>query len=1540
MKKIILMILLPLLSFASIGVKFSQDGLAKESGNVNVQITNNFDVDIEILKWNTPLEKRLNADIFNVNSKDKTSKYVGRKVKRAKPRKKDYVLLEAGESIEAHISLPQYYKMETKGDYTVEFSGFFKYRFIGEQKSQPTKRLKNASSITISFTPSKKKVDIHSKQQAQFVGCTDTEKTVLNTAHDEAVVISKESLDVLNNAPARSEGERYKTWFGSADENRKTLVTANFNKIYDAFENKNVSFNCSECKEEEEDYSNIYAYVYPDAHYTIVLCGVFWQTNTEGSDTQAGTLIHEMSHFTIIGSTQDYVYGHDDAKELASTEPIKATNNAENYEYFAENNPKLEMDVATTTNSILALNSGWNLVGANSSLSLSELKTKIGTDNLLVVQGQNKTYQKSYEDEGKDFLNNFLAFEAGKGYWIKVNSAVDIEYSKIAYNSDETINLIRGWNLINPFRDLNKSEIFAQLGSTLESIQGQDNLNGFKTFEEPKGYWIKVSSDATLNFPVVETLPTLNSPLSTYLQKMKLGIESDSLWSSSSTENQTSVQIIVNDILNKNYLEAHIRAKTLNGEVLKVIDGAKTYYVLHLGLERLANDEYKALGGTYVFYPAGKNSAIQVPHPVFDTNTDVEGIETFLGMKSKYLLISGTHRKSSDTDSTCQSSYKESDASHNTEHYFFNVHKVLSEANSNTLFIELHGFGSSTRDTLWSECDSSSNVKLINISEGTGDKSSIEEKSFMHLFHKEISKNTDIKSCIYSPTQNSSSSDVYSSSLGGTTNVSGRFTNGVESNVCSTSATTSSHRFIHLEQSYEVRQNEREAIIDALKVAMSQLDINSATLTTTPTSTSAESVSVEVNGKVGATVWVNGTNVGTIGADGKLIISLDTSGEDGTKSFSIILKDANNNASAALLISIEKTTLDDATAIRFLNKATFGATTQSIEELKNKGVEKWIDEQLAMPLNDNQYLIKMIKLAKKMSPEINPNTVNQYLADNDIVFNKEKASFDSPRYRMSSWFDTVLMSKDQLRQKVTYALSQIIVESDFEPIFTRRAEALANYFDILQRHAFGTYEGLLNEISLSSGMGVFLTFNGSKKEYTNEANTAIYPDENYAREVMQLFSMGIMKLNLNGTPILDAKGNPVPTYTQEDVNQLARVFTGWDLKSTKFYGRVGFSRGDYTHPLEFTASFHDNGEKKILGDTIASGIGAENEIKKAISIIMSQNSVAPYIAKNLIMRLTKSNPTTGYIQRVASVFQSTNGDLKAVTKAIFLDEELWNDIENKTVVKFKEPVVAYTSFLRAFNAKPFPKWYYCGYGKPSDDTASNCQVVENSFLFNDLRETLNQAPGLAPTVFNFYDNDFIPNSTAFKTSKSVAPEIQIQSDSVFINLSNTIRNNLFKWEKNYLLNLGMGNPKKRYDTLEAYVNDAPSRRYIPTYYVGANKMLLDVSTELDVMEKVIDGNTNGDFINLKHYSESDGKDKLAVEKLVSFLNLKLTGGLLTQQQESIIANNLKDRIFRKYNVQNGESVDESKYNKTRQLLEHVIFPAIRAVVTSNVYMTE
>ena len=185
----------------------------------------------------------------------------------------------------------------------------------------------------------------------------------------------------------------------------------------------------------------------------------------------------------------------------------------------------------------LSLPSGWSLVGVNSSLTIDELKTRIGSDNLLVIQGQDKTYQKVYVDREEDFLNNFTAFETGKGYWVKVASAVDIEYDKTTYSTEQTINLVAGWNLINPPTDLTMSKISTQLGSNLEVIQGmdetfqkvytdngQDFLNTFQKFEEPQGYWVKVTADASLRFPVNIPTPPPTIDLTSFITTWKTDI--------------------------------------------------------------------------------------------------------------------------------------------------------------------------------------------------------------------------------------------------------------------------------------------------------------------------------------------------------------------------------------------------------------------------------------------------------------------------------------------------------------------------------------------------------------------------------------------------------------------------------------------------------------------------------------------------------------------------------------------------------------------------------------------------------------------------------------------------------------------------------------------------------------------------------------------------------------------------------------------------------------------------------------------------------
>ncbi|MDQ7068693.1 MAG: hypothetical protein Q9M40_12360 [Sulfurimonas sp.] len=314
---------------------------------------------------------------------------------------------------------------------------------------------------------------------------------------------------------------------------------------------------------------------------------------------------------------------------------------------------------------------------------------------------------------------------------------------------------------------------------------------------------------------VTSSIERIEGSLSLYINKMlkQASLLNDALWQLSSNVEHDNARTIVNYIIHQEYSQANTQAETVGATLLEFHDINKTYYILHFGLEKLINDEYKSIGGTYIFYPKGNNIAIQVPHPIFDTNTKNQGIETYLNLESKYLLLAGTHRNSSSIDSNCQSNYKESDVAHNEADYFYQVHNALSLADNKILFIEFHGFGSDTRNRIWNECDSSKNVNIINISEGVDDFNS---SNSIHRLATYLQNNSSIKVCLYNPSQDFNQTDIYTSSLGGTTNVSARFTNGVN-DVCSVSAISSSSRFIHIEQSYEVRQNERATILNALK---------------------------------------------------------------------------------------------------------------------------------------------------------------------------------------------------------------------------------------------------------------------------------------------------------------------------------------------------------------------------------------------------------------------------------------------------------------------------------------------------------------------------------------------------------------------------------------------------------------------------------------------------------------------------------------------------------------------------------------------------
>ena len=249
-----------------------------------------------------------------------------------------------------------------------------------------------------------------------------------------------------------------------------------------------------------------------------------------------------------------------------------------------------------------------------------------------------------------------------------------------------------------------------------------------------------------------------------------------------------------------------------------------------------------------------------------------------------------------------------------------------------------------------------------------------------------------------------------------------------------------------------------------------------------------------------------------------------------------------------------------------------------------------------------------------------------------------------------------LTAKDKLHQRVAFALSQIFVVSSQEPVLAKYSDGLAWYYDLFVKHSFGNYRDLLQDITLSPAMGTYLSMQGNRKANLNE-NT--FPDENYAREVIQLFSIGLYQLDIRGDVVLDKQGNKIPSYQQADVENLARIFTGWDLVENKRYGHR--RSGRYDTFMELSPKQHDYNEKVLFGQHITAGMKADKELSVSLDMLFHHPNVGPFISRQLILHLVASNPSPDYIKRIATVFNDNGkgirGDLSAVVHAILLDDD-------------------------------------------------------------------------------------------------------------------------------------------------------------------------------------------------------------------------------------------------------------------------------------------
>lgn len=332
-----------------------------------------------------------------------------------------------------------------------------------------------------------------------------------------------------------------------------------------------------------------------------------------------------------------------------------------------------------------------------------------------------------------------------------------------------------------------------------------------------------------------------------------------------------------------------------------------------------------------------------------------------------------------------------------------------------------------------------------------------------------------------------------------------------------------------------------------------------------------------------------------------------------------------------------------------------------------------------------------------------------------------------------------LSSPDALRQRMVFALSQIfVVGLDGIPGSDRAYSVLA-YLDLLDQHAFGNFRALLEAVTLSTAMGAYLSMKNSRKADASGRQ----PDENYAREVMQLFTIGLVELNVDGTPRLQG-GAAVETYGEADVSGLARAFTGWDNETDKA-GR--------TSPMFNRPERHETGEKTFLGITVPANTSATDSLRIALDRLFNHANAGPFFSRQLIQRLVASNPSPAYVGRVAAVFNNNGagvrGDLAAVLRATLLDTEARNTAAAQSDAnggRLREPILRFAAWARACNV----------------NSASGQWRVQDTA---DPATRLGQSAMRSPSVFNFYRPGYVPPNTAIASAGKVAPEFQITTET-------------------------------------------------------------------------------------------------------------------------------------------------------------------------------
>lgn len=432
--------------------------------------------------------------------------------------------------------------------------------------------------------------------------------------------------------------------------------------------------------------------------------------------------------------------------------------------------------------------------------------------------------------------------------------------------------------------------------------------------------------------------------------------------------------------------------------------------------------------------------------------------------------------------------------------------------------------------------------------------------------------------------------------------------------------------------------------------------------------------------------------------------------------------DPGSSSSAPVSVTLPQPLPGATAASRLLEQATFGPTLADLQHVQQTGLASYVDEQLAVP-----------PTILPVWADANSPGYPSYCHHNDIMNTCAARVF----------WQTAILAPDQLRQRVTFALSEMWVTSSVELY----GQFFSTYSNAISQNALGNWRQLMQDVTLTPAMGSYLNMVNSYSPSGGQL-----ANENYGRELMQLFSLGPNQLNLDGSMILDSSGNPIPTYNDAQVQAFARAYTGWTFAQPDCSAPTSFyAYPEGSCPMQAYTGAHDENTKTLLrGVVLSGGQTAQQDLSDALDNIFADPSLPPFVCRQLILKLVTSNPTPQYIARVSSVFidngKGIRGDMSSVVRAILLDPEARAGDDplyaTGTGGHLKEPVLWITGVLRGLGAPPIYSNYQDGYG------------------VDDLAGAMGQRPHGAPTVFNFYSPSYqLPNTSVF------APEFEIENSA-------------------------------------------------------------------------------------------------------------------------------------------------------------------------------